>query len=197
MALPARIVLASGNAGKLREFRTLLVPWDTQLLPQSAFKVSSIAETGGSYLENAMLKARHAAQRTGLPTLADDSGLEVDALDGRPGFHSARFAGENASDADNNQRLLTLLQGVPKEKRSARYRCVVVLVLPGGEKAPLVGEGCWEGHILEVPQGAGGFGYDPLFLAAERNSTAAQLPAADKNELGHRGKALRALLQLT
>ena len=196
MTLPVKIVLASGNAGKLCEFRSLLAAQDTELLSQSEFKVSPIPETGQSFVENAILKAQHAARHTGLPALADDSGLEVDALDGRPGIRSARFAGENASDADNSRRLLALLQGVPQQMRRARYRCALALALPSQETAPLIGEGCWEGHILEAPQGKEGFGYDPLFLVPERGCSAAELSAADKNTLSHRGKALCTLLQL-
>ena len=195
MALPAKIVLASGNVDKLREFRSLLAAWDVELLSQSEFAVPSAAETGSSFEENAILKARHAARHTGLPALADDSGLEVDALGGRPGIYSARFAGENASDADNNLLLLTLLKGVPEHARSARYRCALALALHPREPAPLVSAGCWKGRILKAPQGTGGFGYDPLFLVPERGCTAAELLVADKSTLSHRGHALRSLLE--
>ncbi|MBM4221405.1 MAG: non-canonical purine NTP pyrophosphatase, partial [Gammaproteobacteria bacterium] len=162
MATPRKLVLASNNPGKLREFQQLLgAPW--QLLPQAALGVGPVAETGTSFLENALLKARHAAAATSLPALADDSGIEVDALRGAPGVRSARYAGPGASDADNNAKLLAEMAGVPEGQRTARYRCCLVFVRDAQDAAPLVAEGVWEGRIAGACQGSGGFGYDPLF----------------------------------
>jgi len=188
-------VLASSNAGKQREFAALLAPLGIELLLQSALGIESVPEIGLSFEENALLKARHAARRAALPALADDSGLEVDALGGRPGVRSARFAGENASDRDNTARLLAELLGVPQESRQARYRCVLALVQSGDDPAPLFATGRWEGRIAYQPAGAGGFGYDPLFIPAGFACTAAQLPPEQKNAASHRGAALRALMQ--
>jgi XTP/dITP diphosphohydrolase len=190
-----RIVLASANPGKQREFAALLAPCGIELLLQSAFGIESIEESGSSFVENALLKARHAAAASRLPALADDSGLEVDALAGAPGVRSARFAGEAASDADNNALLLSRLEGVPASQRGARYRCVLALVRSAADPAPLLAQGHWEGRIGLAPLGAGGFGYDPLFLPADRTGSAAQLTAADKNSISHRGRALQALLK--
>jgi XTP/dITP diphosphohydrolase len=189
-----KLVLASANPGKQREFAALLAPQGIELLLQSALGIESIEETGNTFVENALLKARHAAERSGLAALADDSGLEVDALGGAPGVRSARFAGEGASDAANNALLLERLSGVPAPLRGARYRCVLALVRNAGDPAPLLAEGHWEGRIARAPQGSGGFGYDPLFLPENRPGTAAQLSAEDKNSISHRGRALQALL---
>lgn len=192
-----RVVLASGNAGKLRELAALLAPLDLALVPQGELGVSAVAETGTTFLANALLKARHAAAATHLPALADDSGLEVDALNGRPGVWSARFAGEGASDAENLEHLLSELKGVPEGGRGARYQCVIVLVRSASDPQPLVAHGTWEGHIASAPSGSGGFGYDPVFVPAGNAGdarTAAQLPPAEKNAVSHRGQALRALL---
>jgi XTP/dITP diphosphohydrolase len=189
-----QLVLASANSGKQRELAALLAPLGLELLLQSALGIASIEETGSTFLENALLKARHAARHSGLPALADDSGLEVDALDGAPGVYSARFAGEGASDADNNVLLLSRLNGVAMPLRTARYRCVLALVRTAEDPRPLLAEGQWEGRIGLAPQGAGGFGYDPLFLPDDRAGTAAQLTVADKNAISHRGRALQALL---
>lgn len=188
-----KAVLASGNAGKVREFAALLAARDIEVLPQSAFGIVAAEETGNTYLENALLKARHAAH-SGLPALADDSGIEVDALAGRPGVRSARYAGEQASDADNLALLLRELAGVPEERRTARYRCVLVFVRDPLDSQPLIGSGVWEGQVLEAPRGSGGFGYDPIFQPQGCTLSAAQLPAAEKNVLSHRAQALRALL---
>lgn len=191
-----KLILASANPGKQRELAVLLAPLGLELLLQSALGIESIEETGSSFVDNALLKARHAAERSGLPALADDSGLEVDALGGAPGVRSARFAGEGASDADNNALLLSRLSGVPQALRTARYRCVLALVRSALDPAPLLAEAQWEGHIALAPQGTGGFGYDPLFLPADRADTAAQLTAEEKNAISHRGRALQALLRL-
>lgn len=192
-----RVVLASGNAGKLRELAALLAPLDLTLVPQGELGVSAVAETGTTFLANALLKARHAAAATGLAALADDSGLEVDALHGRPGVWSARFAREGASDAENLEHLLSELQGVPEGRRRARYQCVIVLVRSASDPQPLVAHGTWEGHITSAPSGSGGFGYDPVFVPAGNAGdarTAAQLTPGEKNAVSHRGQALRALL---
>jgi XTP/dITP diphosphohydrolase len=187
-------VLASGNAGKQREIAALLEPLDLELVLQSALSVSPPAETGASFAANALLKAAHAAAVTGCAALADDSGLEVDALGGRPGVHSARYAGEQASDADNNALLLEELRDVPDAARTARYRCVLALVRGPADPAPLFADGSWEGHITQSPRGLGGFGYDPLFVPAGMQITSAELSAEHKNRLSHRGVALRALV---
>jgi XTP/dITP diphosphohydrolase len=191
------VVLASGNAGKLRELAALLAPLDLALVPQGELGVHAVAETGTTFLANALLKARHAAAATQLPALADDSGLEVDALKGRPGVWSARFAGEGASDDENLKHLLKQLEGVPDGRRSARYQCVIVLVRNASDPEPLVAHGLWEGHIASAASGSGGFGYDPVFVPAGNAGdarTAAQLTPAEKNAVSHRGQALRALL---
>lgn len=188
-----RVVLATANAGKLRELQALLARLGLVIETQSSFGIEPPAETGASFLENALLKARHAARITGLPAIADDSGLEVDALGGRPGVLSARFAGEGTSDAANIRKLLEELSSVPDVQRTARYRCVIVLVRGARDAALLVGEGTWEGRILRAPRGSGGFGYDPVFEVFGTGRTAAELSAAEKNALSHRGQALRAL----
>jgi XTP/dITP diphosphohydrolase len=189
-----QVVLASANAGKQREFAALLAGHGIELSLQSAYDIASIAETGSTFEANALLKARHAAQASGLPALADDSGLEVDALAGRPGVYSARYAGESASEQDNNAKLLGELLGVPAAARTARYRCVLALVRGPADAAPLIASGCWAGAIATAPAGAGGFGYDPLFIPQGMACSAAQLPAELKNRLSHRGQALAQLL---
>jgi len=189
-----KLVLASANAGKQREFAALLAPLGIELLLQSALGIDSVEETGTTFEANALLKARHAASCAGRPALADDSGLVVDALDGRPGVWSARFAGAGASDADNNAQLLAQLAGVPRERRGARFRCILALVRSSDDARPLIASGSWEGSIALRPAGAGGFGYDPLFIPAGQQLTAAELPAAQKNALSHRARALAALV---
>ena len=190
-----RVVLASANPGKQREFAALLDPYGIELWLQTAIGIASVAETGTSFEANALLKARHAAQLSGLPALADDSGLEVDALGGRPGIHSARYAGESASDQDNNSKLLAELAAVPPAARTARYRCVLALVRRPADPAPVLASGSWQGSIALNPAGSQGFGYDPLFIPEGMQGSAAELPAEVKNRLSHRGQALTSLLQ--
>jgi len=189
-----KVVLASGNAGKLREMSALLAPLGFDLVKQSSLGIHSAEETGTTFVENALLKARHAARLASLPAISDDSGIEVDALDGRPGVYSARFAGENASDDDNLHKLLAELHGVPAEFRQARYHCVIVFVRSAQDRAPVVAHGTWEGQVATEPRGSGGFGYDPIFIPAGSHSTAAQLPADEKNKISHRAQALTALV---
>jgi XTP/dITP diphosphohydrolase len=191
---PQRVVLASGNAGKQREFRALLAPLGIEVLLQAGFGIESCEEWGETFDANALLKARHAAAGSGLPALADDSGIEVDALHGRPGVRSARYAGEGASDAQNNAKLLAELAGVDDAARGARYRCVIVLVRDAGDAAPLVAAGSWEGRIGLAPRGSGGFGYDPLFIPRGATISAAEMPADAKNAVSHRALALERLL---
>jgi XTP/dITP diphosphohydrolase len=188
-----QLVLASGNAGKLREIAALLDDLGYQLHAQSEFGVSEVAETGTTFVENAIIKARHAAAETGLPALADDSGIEVDALDGAPGVYSARFAGADADDAANNALLVEKLQDVAPAKRGARYRAVIVFMRHAADPAPLICEGSWEGVIQLQPAGEGGFGYDPYFFLPRLGCTSAELSAAEKNRLSHRGQALAEL----
>ena len=187
-----KLVLASGNAGKLAELRELLGD-GFELHPQSEFGVSDADETGLSFIENAILKARHAAHSTGLPALADDSGLCVDALHGAPGLYSARYAGRHGDSEANIDKLLDALAGTPEDARTARFVCVLALVHSADDPMPLVAEGIWEGHILHARAGANGFGYDPVFFSPAHACSAAQLPAAVKNRDSHRGVALRQL----
>jgi len=195
MTLSATLVLASGNPGKLREFAQLLAPLGMQVRPQSDFAVPEVEETGLTFVENALLKAREASRVSGLPALADDSGLEVDALDGAPGIYSARFAGEPKSDARNNARLLEALAEVPEGRRAARYWCVLVYLRHAEDPVPVIVQRSWEGEILAHPRGEGGFGYDPLFWLPDQGLSVAELPAAEKNRLSHRGRALQALVE--
>jgi len=188
-----RLVLASGNPGKLQELSAILDDLGYELHPQSEFDVSEVAETGTTFVENAIIKARHAAEHTGLPALADDSGIEVDALDGAPGVYSARFSGPGADDTANNALLVEKLRDVPPMERSARYRAVIILMRHAADPSPLICEGSWEGVIQLEPAGNGGFGYDPYFYLTDRECTSAQLTAAEKNRLSHRGKALAEL----
>jgi XTP/dITP diphosphohydrolase len=189
-----KAVLASGNAGKVREFAQLLAARDIEVIAQTAFGIATPEETGATFLDNALLKARHAAGATGLAALADDSGIEVDALGGRPGVWSARYAGEAATDADNLALLLRELASVPEPRRSARYRCVLVFVRDPADPDPVVANGVWEGRILRAPRGTGGFGYDPIFQPEGFALSVAELPLQQKNLISHRGQALRALL---
>jgi guanylate kinase len=185
-------VLASGNTGKLAELTAILRPLGLALIAQSALGIDSPPETGATFLDNALIKARHAARESGLASLADDSGIEVDALDGRPGVRSARFAGEGAGDDDNLHKLLAELHDVPMEFRQARYHCVIAYVRRHDDPEPIVAHGTWEGRIALAPRGSGGFGYDPIFLPANAHCTAAELDPAAKNEVSHRAQALRA-----
>jgi XTP/dITP diphosphohydrolase len=190
-----RVVFASNNAGKVREVAAMLEGVGIELVPQSEFGVPSVEETGLSFVENALLKARHAAQLTGLPAIADDSGLEVDALDGAPGIYSARYAGAEADDATNNTKLLAALRDVPAEQRTARFQSLMVFLRHPLDPTPLICQGTWQGLIAQTSAGSAGFGYDPLFQVPEFNCTAAELDPATKNQLSHRGQALRCLLQ--
>jgi XTP/dITP diphosphohydrolase len=191
LSLP-RLVLASGNAGKLREFRRLLAPLGVDIVAQSELGIADADEPHVTFIENALAKARHASAHANLPALADDSGICVRALDGAPGVHSARYAGEPTSDVRNNEKLIGALAGVAD--RRAHYACVLVLVRHVRDPEPIVAEGAWHGTIVDMPKGAGGFGYDPCFFDAATGMTAAQLPLEQKNELSHRGKAMRALI---
>ncbi len=189
-----RIVLASGNAGKVKEINQLLSNQLIQVIAQSEFNVPEIEETGLTFVENAILKARNAAKHSGLPAIADDSGLEVDALNGAPGIHSARFAGPAATDQANNDKLLEQLKEVPEAQRSARFQCLLVYLRHPTDPTPLICQGTWEGRILFQPQGKNGFGYDPLFFVPDHHCSSAALQPEVKNQLSHRGRALRELL---
>ncbi len=189
-----RIVLASNNPGKVREINQLLSAQQISVVPQSDFSVPEADETGLSFVENAILKARNAAQHSGLPAIADDSGIEVDALNGAPGIYSARYAGEGASDRENLERLLRELTGVPKSQRKARFQCVMVYMRHAEDPTPLICQGTWEGWISEQPSGENGFGYDPVFFVPTHDCTSAALPPEVKNRLSHRGQALQQLL---
>jgi XTP/dITP diphosphohydrolase len=187
------VVLATGNAGKLVEMRAILDGHDLEVIPQGLFGIVAPVEDGATFVANALIKARHAATLAGLPAIADDSGLEVDALGGRPGLHSARYAGPTASEGDNNGRLLAELADIAEGQRSARYRCAMVFVRDAADPAPVIAEASWEGHISREPRGAGGFGFDPLFIVDEDGHTAAEMSAQEKNRVSHRGQALSAL----
>ena len=190
-----KLVVASSNPGKLRELAQLFDGLDYQLYPQSEFGVAEVPETGTTFVENAIIKARNAAQHTGFAAIADDSGIEVDALNGEPGVYSARFAGADASDDANNALLVEKLRSVPEQQRSARYRAVIVYMRNAADPSPIICEGSWEGSIILEPQGQGGFGYDPYFYLADQGCTSAELSAELKNQLSHRGQALRELLE--
>jgi XTP/dITP diphosphohydrolase len=192
-APPRRLVIASANEGKLREFRALLEGLPFEVVGQSALGVDPAEETGTSFEANALLKARHAAGATGAAAIADDSGLEVDALGGAPGIYSARYAGESADDAANNAKLLAALGGRALGERRARYRCALAFVEGPHDAAPLEAQGVWDGYILDAPRGSGGFGYDPYFWLPELGHTAAELEPEEKNRLSHRGRAMRSL----
>ena len=194
-ALAGKVVLATGNAGKQREFAALLAPLGLEVVLQTALGIASADETGNTFEANALIKARHAARAANLPALADDSGIEVDALGGRPGVWSARYASPEATDADNNALLLQELADVPAARRTARYRCVIAWVNDADDPAPLIANGSWEGTIGTMLVGRGGFGYDPLFTPAGLRITAAEMAPADKNAVSHRGKALADLLR--
>ncbi len=188
------VVFASNNQGKVAELAAMMAGLDIELQPQSRYGVPAVEETGLTFVENAILKARHACRHTGLPAIADDSGLAVDALGGAPGIYSARYAGTDASDAENNARLLRELADVPAARRSARFICALVYLRHADDPTPIICEGRWEGLILDAPRGEQGFGYDPLFLVPDLGLSAAELPPAEKNRLSHRGIAVRELL---
>ena len=189
-----RVVLASANAGKIRELEALLAPLGMQIVPQSDFDIPSAEEVGESFVENAILKARHAARLSGLAAIADDSGIMVDALNGAPGIYSARYAGEGASDGENLQLLLDNLRGIPETQRGARFVCSVVYLSHPGDACPRVGEGIWPGRITHAPAGEGGFGYDPIFYVEDCACTSAELEPEHKNAISHRARAMQDLI---
>ncbi len=189
-----KLVIASGNKGKLRELAALLEPLDYQVHTQSELNVTDVAETGTTFVENAIIKARHAAEITGLPAVADDSGIEVDALDGAPGVYSARFSAPDATDEKNNALLVEKLRNVPEAERTARYRAVIVYMRHAKDPSPIICEGSWEGRIVLEPRGEGGFGYDPYFYLDTHHCTSAELTAEQKNAISHRGQALKQLV---
>lgn len=188
-----KIVLATGNAGKVKELAAMLTPLGLTIVPQTELGVSDADETGLTFIENAIIKARHAAAVTGLPAIADDSGLEVDALDGAPGIYSARYAGPGAGDRANLDKLLLMLDGIPDAERTARFHCVLVYLRHAADPTPLICHGQWEGVITREPRGSNGFGYDPVFWVPSENCTSAELDSARKNQLSHRGRALALL----
>jgi len=188
------IVLASGNPGKVREINQLLANLDLQVRPQGEFGVEDVEETGLSFVENALIKARNAARHTGLPAIADDSGIEVDALNAAPGIYSARYAGAGASDRANLEKLLEALRDVPEAERCARFQCLMVYMRHAEDPTPLICQGTWEGRILSEARGANGFGYDPVFYVPTHDCSSAELPPDIKNTLSHRGQALRKLV---
>lgn len=190
-----RIVLASNNPGKLRELNAMLSALGLVLVPQSEFGVPEVEETGLTFVENAILKARNAAAASGLPAIADDSGLEVDALHGAPGIFSARYAGVGASDEDNLRKLLADLEGVPEPKRTARFQCVLVYLREARDPTPIIAQGTWEGRILFAPRGRHGFGYDPVFYVPTHGCASAELPPEVKNTISHRARALAKLVE--
>ena len=191
---PHRLVLASGNPGKLAEFQRLFSDWHCQVIPQSQFATPAVDESGDNFVANALLKAHTAAHHCGLPAIADDSGLEVDALGGAPGIYSARYAGVRASAADNNRKLLEELRGVPMEQRIARFQCALVFLRHWQDPNPVICQAHWEGLILEQAVGSGGFGYDPLFYVPDQACAAAELSRDSKNRISHRGQALQLLM---
>ena len=193
MSAKDTVVLASGNAGKLRELDRVLAPLGMELRPQSDFQVPDVEENGLSFVENAIIKARAAAQHSGLPAIADDSGLEVDYLNGKPGIHSARYSGEG--DAGNNRKLLLALADVPREQRGARFQCVLVYMRHELDPTPLVCQASWEGYILPAPSGDNGFGYDPLFYVPDQQCSSAELPRDLKNQISHRARASALLVE--
>ena len=186
--------MASGNSGKLKEIGSLLREWQCEVVPQAQFATPAVAETGDSFVENALLKAHTAARHCGLPAIADDSGLEVDALNGAPGIYSARFSGPDATDSENNRKLLAELAGVPSAARGARFCCALVYLRHWQDPNPIICQASWEGRILQEEVGDNGFGYDPLFFVAEHGCSSAQLPPELKNRISHRGLAMQQLL---
>lgn len=191
-----KVVLASNNTGKIHEFNELLKNFHLDIIPQSEFGINDVEETGLTFIENALIKARHAASLTGLPAIADDSGLAVKALQGAPGIYSARYAGPKANASDNIKKLLANLRDVPDDQRQAQFHCVLVYISHDKDPTPLVCDGSWSGIILSAPQGENGFGYDPVFYVPSENKSAAELPPEIKNKISHRGIALQSLLKL-
>ncbi|MBL4743730.1 MAG: RdgB/HAM1 family non-canonical purine NTP pyrophosphatase [Cycloclasticus sp.] len=189
-----KIVLASGNKGKIAEIQSILAGHSIQMLPQSHFNINDADETGTTFIENAIIKARHAAELSQCPAIADDSGLEVDALKGQPGVHSARYAGLPSNDANNTAKLLDALEGTPQPQRTARFHCVMVFMAHAGDPSPLIGHGVWEGEITHVSSGENGFGYDPVFYVPEQQCSSAELTSVVKNSLSHRAQALKQLM---
>ena len=192
--MPARIVLASSNVGKVREINEVLAGHAVRIVSQSEFNVPAIAETGLTFIENALLKARNAARHTGLPAIADDSGIELDALNGLPGIYSARYAGASASDEENLRKLINDVSELPEDKRQCRFVCLMVYLRHAEDPMPLIAEGAWEGVAVTRPSGKNGFGYDPMFYVPTHNCTSAELTPEIKNRLSHRGQALRSLV---
>jgi len=190
-----KIVLASGNAGKVREINKLFSGCGIEVVPQSEFNIAEVAETGTTFVENAIIKARHAAQISGLPAIADDSGIEVDALNARPGVYSARYAGAAASDIDNNNKMLQELSGVAENERTARYQCLLVFMRDHTDPVPIITQGSWDGRILQKPRGDGGFGYDPIFYVPTHQCSGGELSLEVKNTVSHRAIALQAMLE--
>ncbi|EPF13768.1 dITP/XTP pyrophosphatase [Cedecea davisae] len=190
-----KVVLATGNAGKVRELASLLADFGLDVVAQTELNVESVEETGLTFIENAILKARHAAKVTGLPALADDSGLAVDALGGAPGIYSARYAGEEATDQQNLEKLLVALKDVPDDERQAQFHCVLVYMRHAEDPTPLVFHGSWPGVIAQTSAGQGGFGYDPIFYVPSAGKTAAELTREEKSAISHRGQALKLLLE--
>lgn len=191
-----QIVLATSNPGKIAELQSMLSPLPIEWVPQSEFDIPDIEETGKTFIENAILKARHASKISGLPALADDSGLVVDALDGAPGIYSARYAGENATDAERNQKLLDEMIDLEAQDRVAAYHCVLALIEYEDDPVPLICHGIWEGSILTKPRGSNGFGYDPIFYVTTHQKSAAELSNAEKNAISHRGQVVDQLLEV-
>ena len=189
-----KVVLATGNKGKVKELARMLSGLGIEVLPQSDFDVTEVAETGSTFVENAIIKARHAAEQTGLPAIADDSGLAVNVLGGAPGIYSARYSGDQATDQSNITKLLVALADIPKNKRQAKFLCVLVFMRHADDPSPIICQGEWVGEITTEQQGENGFGYDPVFWVSEQNCSSAQLAAEQKNALSHRGKALKLLL---
>ncbi|WP_299077399.1 XTP/dITP diphosphatase [uncultured Paraglaciecola sp.] len=189
-----KVVLATGNKGKVKELASMLSTLGIEVVPQSEFAVSGVAETGTTFVENAIIKARHAAKHTGLPAIADDSGLAVAALGGEPGVYSARYSGEQATDQSNITKLLDVMDNIPKDQRQAKFLCVLVFMRHENDPTPIICQGEWHGDITTEQQGENGFGYDPVFWVKQQNCSSAQLSAAQKNLMSHRGKALKILL---
>jgi XTP/dITP diphosphohydrolase len=193
---PDKVVLASGNAGKIREIADIFSGLNLKIVAQTEFGLESAEETGATFVENALLKARYAAEKTGLAAMADDSGIIVDALHGRPGIHSARYAGATATDDENLELLLQELDTIPDNERGAGFHCAAVLVFPSDKRSPLIAEAVWRGSILRQRRGTGGFGYDPVFLDGASGKTGAEMSREEKNSVSHRGRAFRSLREL-